>query len=115
MKDLKPEVSPAAKPINPAELRKILRDRVDIFGKEDQQVKCMPLHVCAVLHHSVSATLLLEAFLGFCQLDHLSLGPCFRGFLEGLYYLYESFQQAVVPYHHVLRRWHRPGEKGDFD
>lgn len=46
MKDLKPEVSPAAKPINPAELRRILRDRVGIFGKEDQQVKMhAPMHV----------------------------------------------------------------------
>ena len=41
MKDLKPRVSPPPSPvdpINPARLRKILREKVDIFGKEDQQV-----------------------------------------------------------------------------
>ncbi|CAN0035702.1 unnamed protein product, partial [Ectocarpus fasciculatus] len=39
MKDLEPQVPPAppVTPIIPTKLRKLLRDRVDTFGKEDQQ------------------------------------------------------------------------------
>ncbi|CAN0000383.1 unnamed protein product, partial [Ectocarpus sp. 12 AP-2014] len=39
MKDLEPQVPPAPRvtPIIPTKLRKLLRDRVDTFGKEDQQ------------------------------------------------------------------------------
>lgn len=97
MNELKPRVppTPPLTPIIPTKLRKILRERVDIFGKHDQQVQ---QYLLQRKNYCIS-----KIQQSFCssKIKILAIVPCLpatgRGYLR-------AFPHAILDHFHIVNR-----------